>query len=657
MLRKLKNTFCVVSLLPLGFILLLFLNGNSNSNLQSESSYKSRQDFSSQINFSDSFKCGTMEIYDKMISDNPNFVRNQRELEAFTGNYIKNIKQGERTIVTIPVVVHIVYNTPQQNISNATVQSQIDVLNKDFRRLNEDTINTPVPFKHLGGDPLIEFTLAKRDPLGNPSIGITRTQTSVSVFVYPTSHTYVMFTSLGGHDIWDRDKYLNLWVCNLSGLTGYAQLPGNNPAYDGAVVHYTVFGTVGPVVSQSNKGRTATHEIGHWFNLWHIWGINNSCGSDSVSDTPTQQAANVGCPSSPHITCNNGPYGDMFTNYMDYTTGDCQNIFTIGQSNRMNAALYGARSSLLSSNGGIPVSGFPIAHFRSDKMTINLGQSINFYDESGGIPTSWQWIFEGGTPSTSNQQNPTVNYSNAGFYSVKLKVTNSFGTDSVNYVNYVKVLGVNMSPFILVYPPSNAFINTSASDTTRSIFTWTKSSSHPTIIYKWKIRKDGGLVDLSYNSDNNGSDSLITLRNSFLDSLALNFGGNSDTVVCLWKVYSYNGSDSLISQNANFIFISRHTVGIKVISASIPEKFKLYQNYPNPFNPSTIISFQLPTNSYTTLKIYDITGRVVETLINENLKAGTYQVSWNASKYSSGIYFYRIQAGEFTDVKRLMLVK
>ena len=121
----------------------------------------------------------------KMIKEDPDFERRQRELEIFTKNYIKNIKPGDRSVVTIPVVVHIVYNTPLQNISNATVQSQIDVLNKDFRRLNADTVNTPAPFKPLGGDPQIEFVLAKRDPLGNPSIGITRTQTSVVSFIWP----------------------------------------------------------------------------------------------------------------------------------------------------------------------------------------------------------------------------------------------------------------------------------------------------------------------------------------------------------------------------------------------------------------------------------------------------------------------------------------
>ncbi len=488
--------------------------------------------------------------------------------------------------------------------------------------------------------------------MGNPSIGITRTQTSVVTFYLGDS---IFYTALGGHDIWDRDKYLNIWICNLSFVLGFSQFPGGDPATDGNVIHYNAFGTIG-TASPWAKGRTATHEIGHWFNLRHIWG-DAYCGNDFVDDTPTQQAANGGCPSFPQVSCGNGPNGDMFTNYMDYTLDDCKNIYTIGQSNRMNACLNGTRSTLLTSNGGIPVSGIPIAHFRSDKITVNPGQNVNFFDESGGIPTVWQWTFEGGIPAFSNQQNPSVTYPNGGYYSVKLKVTNSYGTDSVNYINYVKVLGVNMSSFSIVYPPTITFINTYTTDTARSIFTWNKSSSHPSIRYKWKIRKDGGTVDLSYNSDNNGSNSLITLRNSFLDSLAMGFGGSNDTVSCIWRVYSYNGSDSLPSQNANFIFIARRTVGIKVISSSVPGEFKLFQNYPNPFNPITKINFDIAKSGFVALNVYDMLGRQVETLVNQQMNAGSYIIEFNGSKLSSGVYFYRVSTDEFTDIKKCVLVR
>jgi PKD repeat protein len=653
MLKKIKSISGVITLFFIGSVFILFLNGSGASNFLFQTQYKFEPEVISPVNKTDSVRCTTTAVYNKMIKDNPDYERRLRELETFTQNYIKNVNPKNRSIVTIPVVFHIVYKTPQQNISNTVIQSQIDVLNKDFRRLNADTVNTPAPFKPLGGDPQIEFKLAKRDPLGNPSIGITRTLTPIDTFYGDP----VKYNAQGGHDIWDRDKYLNIWVCNLYFAGGYSQYPGGNPASDGVVINYTVCGSIGAVLNPYyNKGRMVTHEIGHWFNLRHIWG-DSFCGNDSVADTPTQESANGGCPTFPHVTCSNGPNGDMFTNYMDYTFDACMNIYTIGQSNRMNAALYGARSSLLTSNGGIPVNGFPIAHFRSDKIIINLGQSINFFDESGGIPTSWLWTFEGGNPSTSNQQNPLVTYPNAGYFSVKLKVTNSFGTDSINYINYIKVIGVNMAAFSIVNPPSNTYLNTYTLDTSKSIFTWTKSGSNPTISYKWKIRKDGTTTDLSYNSNNNGSDSLIILRNSFLDSLAIRLGTNNDTVCCLWRVYAYNGLDSLSSQNQNFVFIVRHTVGIKVISSFVPDEFKLYQNYPNPFNPTTKIKFAVPKSSFVKITVYNILGKEMKQFVNEQLQAGTYETEFEGDNFVSGIYFYKLETDGFSEVKKMMLIK
>ena len=655
---KIKTIYNAALLFIICTVIIFLLNGNSGSKFLFQTQNNSETEYYPSSYLTDTFKCATMEYYNKMVKKDKGYENRLRELEVFTKNYIKNLKPAYKSIVKVPVVIHVVYNTPEQNISNAEVQSQIDILNEDYRRLNADTSNTPLSFKHLGGDPQIEFVLAKRDPMGNPTIGITRTQTSVIEF---NLNGFVKFDSTRGHNIWDRDKYLNFWVCNFYYTGGYSQFPGGDPATDGIVMHHAVFGTIRGLVNNLNKGRVATHEVGHWFNLIHIFG-ESYCGNDSVDDTPTQQTANFGCPAFPHITCNNGPNGDMFMNYMDFTFDNCKNIFTIGQANRMNAAIYGARSGLLNSNGGTPVSGFPIAHFRSDKMTINYGQSANFFDESGGIPTNWQWKFEGGIPAVSNQKNPTVIYPNGGFYSVKLKIANSFGTDSVNYVNYIKVLGANMRAFSIVYPPSDTFIHTSQSDTAKSTFTWERTSSHPSIRYKWKIRKAGTFTDFSYNSNNNGSDSVITLKDSFLDSLALMFEPNSDTVRCIWRVFSYNGIDSLSSQNAKYIFIIRSTVGIKIVSLSVPDKFNLFQNYPNPFNPETKIKFSIPSKvkretSDVKLVIYDILGKEITTLVDQQLKPGTYEVTFDGSKLPGGVYFYRIKAGDFSGTKKMLMIK
>ncbi|HRH67690.1 MAG TPA: M43 family zinc metalloprotease, partial [Bacteroidia bacterium] len=185
--------------------------------------------------------------------------------------------------------------------------------------------------------------------------GITRTSTNVIEF---TSDNGVKSTASGGHSPWDPHRYLNLWVCNLGGgLLGYAQFPadlGSSPGTDGVVIGYKYFGTLGTAISPYNLGRTATHEVGHWLNLRHIWG-DASCGDDQVNDTPTQEQANFQCPSFPHVTCGNGPNGDMFMNYMDYVNDNCMAMFTGGQKTRIQAALNTARTGLSGSLGCLVV--------------------------------------------------------------------------------------------------------------------------------------------------------------------------------------------------------------------------------------------------------------------------------------------------------------
>ena len=166
-------------------------------------------------------------------------------------------------------------------------------------------------------------------------------------------------SSTGGDDAWDASQYLNIWCCNLGGgLLGYAQFPGGAAATDGVVFLYSSIGSVAQpgTYSPYNLGRTATHEVGHWLNLRHINGDTN-CGNDLVSDTPTQQALNFGCPAFPHVTCSNGPNGDMFNNYMDYGDDNCLNMFTAGQGTRMTAALNGPRVSIKTSPGCQDVTG------------------------------------------------------------------------------------------------------------------------------------------------------------------------------------------------------------------------------------------------------------------------------------------------------------
>ncbi len=401
--------------------------------------------------------CATMEVLDRLKLEDPSYQQRLNEIEKQIEEYLKQNPQTDNLLVSIPVVVHVVYKTSAQNISTTQIQSQINILNQDFTKTNPDVSGVPSAFQSLVANCQLNFCLATRDPNGAATTGITRTATNKTSF---STNDFVKYSSRGGKDAWPRDKYLNIWVCNLSnGILGYAQFPGGPAATDGVVINYKAFGNTGTAVYPFNKGRTATHEIGHWINLRHIWGDDGiSCsGSDQVSDTPNQADENYGCPSFPAISCSNGPNGDMFMNYMDYTDDRCMYMFTNGQSSRMSAALNGTRSAILSSNG------------------------------------------------------------------------------------------------------------------------------------------------------------------------------------CSAPLVSGNGE----------------------IDAPGKEKatFTLEQNNPNPFNPSTVINFSLKTDGFVTIKVYNVSGKEVASIINSYMKEGAHSVNFNASSLPSGVYYYKLSDGIDTRIMKMILLK
>ncbi|MFK7748120.1 MAG: zinc metalloprotease [Kordia sp.] len=233
-------------------------------------------------------------------------------------------------VVTIPVYVHVVYSNNNENISDAQVNSQMAVLNDDFRRTNNDANQTPSLFAGVAADTEIQFSLAGTFRYAN-----SRTSWGTNDLV---KSTYPPVTP---------STHMNIWVCNIGGgILGYAQFPGGNSATDGIVVGPQYFGTTGFVASPFDEGRTTTHEVGHYLNLRHIWGDGRCNRDDFVSDTPTSDAPNYGCPSFPTTNCRST---DMTMNYMDYTNDACMNMFSNGQKSRMRGVLVsgGARASLV----------------------------------------------------------------------------------------------------------------------------------------------------------------------------------------------------------------------------------------------------------------------------------------------------------------------
>ncbi len=308
-------------------------------------------------------RCISQERLQAQLHDDPAAASARQVLEAFTRQYMAEHPGLQwRASVTIPVVFHVVWHLPEENISEEQILSQLAVLNQDFRFTNPIGGLIPAIFQPFAADAGINFCLARRMPDGTASTGIVRT---------PTPHTFIgdrivggrkaiCYTADGGSDAWDPSRYLNIWVGRRQIFPAEASFPGMGmPQEDGVIIDPRFVGTTGTAASNQpyHLGRTLTHELGHYFNLYHLWGPGQpgSCvQSDEVADTPVQSKTYLGeCPTHPQITCGTP---DMFMNYMTYTNDACMAMFTQGQKVRMWAALQVARSGMLQSEGCLPVS-------------------------------------------------------------------------------------------------------------------------------------------------------------------------------------------------------------------------------------------------------------------------------------------------------------
>ncbi len=301
--------------------------------------------------------CYTEEYRRASISRDPGLAYRLQSIEDLVQRQLTHQQsnlaaRGEESpaIIKIPVVVHILYNQSSQNIPDERVYSQIAALNENFRRLNADTVNTPAAFKSVAADCQIEFQLAISDPMRRNTTGIIRKYTPVTVW---TADDNMKFTAQAGDDAWDADQYLNIWVCNLRLLSGYSSSPGEAKQKDGIVLSFGVFGK--NAGTGHEQGKTTVHEVGHWLGLKHIWG-DSYCGDDGIDDTPQQGNFTSGCPTGFRSSCSNGPSGDMYMNYMDLTSDNCTNLFTLGQKQRMLSLFNNGlpRHGLLSSTGLFP---------------------------------------------------------------------------------------------------------------------------------------------------------------------------------------------------------------------------------------------------------------------------------------------------------------
>ena len=295
-------------------LLLLVSCSNEESSSSSELAATSKHDHRG---------CASHEVHEQQLRENPELAAKMQEIERFTQNAITNgrLVNGK---IQIPVVVNVLYRTAAENISLTQIQSQIDVLNKDFNATNSDFNQVPTVFSGVKANVGISFVL---DAVYRKST----TKTSWG------TRDAMKKSTQGGINPTSPTTKLNLWVCTIGGgILGYAQFPGGSSATDGVVIDSKYLGTTGTATAPFNKGRTATHEVGHWMNLRHIWG-DTTCGSDLVSDTPTHNTANYGIPAFPHYSTCSGTPIEMTMNYIDYTDDAGMYMFSNGQKSRMLA--------------------------------------------------------------------------------------------------------------------------------------------------------------------------------------------------------------------------------------------------------------------------------------------------------------------------------
>ncbi len=664
------------------------------SNAQQKQAKKPRA-FGKNIN-TEIKPCGTTEYEALLQQKNPKRASTEK-FEQWLAPKVSAVKaqrlastatpQSTNTVVTIPVVVHVIHNGDpigtDENLATAQILSQITVLNQDFRRM----IDTPgYNTNPVGADMEIEFCMAQRDPDGVATTGIVR-------------------YNLGGNDGWDMEdiestlkpqtqwdpeQYLNIWIVDyvytfVGELAGYAQFPTNSglegidglgqadaAETDGVVIGHLFFGSSdiypqGNYDPSRNKGRTSSHEVGHFFGLRHIWGDGDCSADDFCADTPVAAQANQGCPSGID-SCPSSPGNDMIENYMDYTDDTCQSVFTINQKDRMTAVLLNSprRVSLTTSLGCVPgmiydldgslemnnLQNTACSNTATPSLILtNLGNNIITtatisYSFNNEESLEYNW-----TGSISNNEEaiielPTVTLT-SGEHTLTAVLTNVNGVvDDITTNNTF----------------SNDFIIANSFDTTQIIVTvMTDSFGSETI---WALLDSDenpiiGNIDFDNPNFNDlyGNNQLYTQTIDVEDNQCYSFGildTSGDGICCAYgngyyTVTTANGD--IIAEGGSFTDSEITPFGINTYLSvnnptAIVNNIKLY---PNPAN--NIVNITMPENESLpeNYSIYNSLGQLIG-----NDKITSANTSINISNYADGIYFIKINKGNTATTLRFI---
>lgn len=631
------------------------------------------------------------------------------ELEAWTAAF----GEGARSTYTVPVVFHIIHNYGSENISDEQVIDAMRILNEDFNKQNPDWPNVRPEFLPLVANIDIEFKLARKDPNGNCTKGITRTVSTLTNQGDQSMKSLIQ---------WPRNKYLNVWVCaNADGAAGYTLTPGGAALFaaaDGIVMQHTYVGAIG--TGSVSRSRALTHEVGHWINLEHTWGGSNNPGvasncntDDGVSDTPNTIGWTT-CTLS-GTTCNSL---DNVENFMEYSY--CSKMFTAGQRTRMIAALNSATAqrnqlittSNLTATGVNQPEVLCAADFSANRRVVCQGGTVTFTDESYHAVASRTWSFAGGSPSTSTATSPTVTYDTPGTYAVSLTASDGSTSLTNNQTAYITVLAVPgtpppaqegfealtgfSAPDWFVENPNNdntwtvttaaaytgsksaRIVNTAAMDgRTDELLSRTYDMSNATQIlltFRYAYAKRTSASDdalMVYTSTNCGAS--WSLRKIMRGSTTLTTGGTTTTSFipngpAQWgytEITNINSTNHVSNFRFKFVFESDggnnlYLDDINLNGAPVGVDELRFTSgsiavVPNPVDGPAQVRYGLRASATVAIDVMDMTGRLITRQDLGQRPAGEQRADLPTVGLGPGAYFVRLRIGE--EVRTVRFVK